>query len=73
MFAELGRDPTDEAIKPYIALSAEAFDAVARDLRAMKPKASEHLFQEQATGEVGSAPPAKLLSASEIYAQRRIS
>lgn len=73
LFAELGREATDEAIKPYVALSAEAFDAVARDLRAMKPRAGEHLFQEHATGEAGATPPAKLLSASEIYAQRRIS
>jgi hypothetical protein len=73
LFAELGREAADEAIRPYVALSAEAFDAVARDLRAMKPRAGEHLFQEQATGEPGGAPLAKLLSASDIYAQRRIS
>ena len=73
LFADLGREPTDEAIAPYVALSSEAFAVVSRDLLALKPKPSEHLFHEQATGEIAAPTLAKQLSVADIYAQRRLS
>ncbi|MCL2872421.1 MAG: hypothetical protein FWF41_05520 [Betaproteobacteria bacterium] len=38
MFAALGREWTDDAAEPYIAMSEEAFAAVSKDMLAVKPK-----------------------------------
>lgn len=46
LFADLHRDYTDEAAKPYCDMSDATFAAVAADLRAMKPKVNPSLFQE---------------------------
>lgn len=54
LFAALGREHTDESAKPYMEMAEATFAAVAKDLKAAKPKAPAHLFQAQATdGEGG--------------------
>lgn len=70
LFAEIGRACPEAAMPHYLALSDEAFSAVAADLRAAKPTLPGHLFEDQATGEPGpgSAPS---LSLSAIYQARR--
>lgn len=70
LFAELGRPCPEAALPHYLALSDEAFSAVAADLRAAKPTLPGHLFEDQATGEPGpgSAPS---LSLSAIYQARK--
>lgn len=52
LFADLGRDYTDEAAAPYVAMDAAAFAAVAKDMRAAVEarKLDPALFSEQATG-----------------------
>jgi len=70
LFAEIGRACPEAAMPHYLALSDEAFSAVAADLRAAKPTLPGHLFEDQATGEPGpgSAPS---LSLSAIYQARK--
>lgn len=70
LFSELGRECTDAAAAPYLALTAEAFAAIAADLRAAKPKAPAHLFGEQATGDPAAGAPVTL-NTQAIYAQRQ--
>lgn len=55
LFADTGREFTDEAAKPYVEMGAEQFAAVDKDLRALKPTAPEYLFSERAKGEPGTA------------------
>lgn len=49
LFAELGREVTEEAILPYIGMTDIQFAAVSADLKAVRPQIPEHLFSEQAT------------------------
>lgn len=72
LFAAVGREFSDEAAAPYLGMPADVFAVVAADLKATRPAKTvpAHLFQERATGEPGQAPA--LLSASEIYAKRRV-
>lgn len=51
LFQELGRELTEEAARPYLEMSDETFEAVARDLRALRPSAPEHLFRAEAAGQ----------------------
>lgn len=53
LFSATGREFSEAAAAPYVALAAEAFKAIAADLAALAKAAPEHLFREQAT-----APPA---------------
>ena len=50
LFADLGRTFTDESAKPYMELPEATFDAVAADMRRMRPSPPEGLFADQATG-----------------------
>lgn len=72
LFADTGRTFSDEAAKPYVALSADAFEAISKDMRAAKP-ANPKLFSEQATGGGGKDDKggAVTLSATDIFAARR--
>jgi hypothetical protein len=73
LFADLKRDYSDDAAKPYLAMAQADFDAVAKDLRAAKPNLPGHLFSEQAKGgqaPAGAGTEAKL-STTDIYAARR--
>lgn len=72
LFSELGRQCPEAAKPHYLAMSAEAFAAVAAELRASKPTAPAHLFQEQATGEPGGATPKPVIDMAAIYAARRV-
>lgn len=71
LFADTGRTFSDEAAKPYLSLSVEAFGAISKDMRDAKP-ANPKLFSEQATG--GGADnkgDAAKLSVTDIFAARR--
>jgi ClpP class serine protease len=46
LFADLGREYSAEAARPYLAMDAETFDVVAADLRALKPVLSNDLFRD---------------------------
>jgi hypothetical protein len=73
LFADLKREYSDDAAKPYLAMAQADFDAVAKDLRAAKPNLPGHLFSEQAKGgktPAGEGTEAKL-STADIYAARR--
>lgn len=48
LFAELGREFSEDKAKPYLQMSEDAFNAVAADLKASKPKPPAGLFSEQA-------------------------
>lgn len=58
LFSDLGRQFSDADAKPYLEMSGEAFDAVARDLRAQFAASNKqegrqlpgYLFHAQATG-----------------------
>jgi len=63
LFADLGREFTDEAAKPYVEMDETAFAAVSADLRASKKSAPAHLFGEQATGETTAQTPGLTLVA----------
>lgn len=65
LFADLGREFTDEAAKPYVEMAAEQFAAVEKDLRSAKPAAPAHLFSERATGEPGAPGKSPLLADAE--------
>jgi phage head maturation protease len=47
LFTALGREITDESIKPYLSMDSATFSIVAKDLQAMKPKADASLFAQQ--------------------------
>lgn len=57
LFRDTGREFTDAAAAPYLALPADAFAALAADLRAVSARAGADpaLFREQATGGTGAA------------------
>ena len=55
LFADTKRDYKDDAAKPYLEMSEEAFAVVAADLRASSKPADAHLFREQATNGDGSS------------------
>lgn len=48
LFAATGREYSDEAAAPYIAMDATLFAAVSADMKAIKPAAPESLFRTQA-------------------------
>lgn len=74
LFAELGREYSDEKAAHYLALGDEAFAVIAKDMRESKPRAPEHLFSEQAVGNPGaSGKSGAALSYGDIYAARRAS
>lgn len=50
LFKALNREAKDEDIAPYLAMSAEGFEAVKRDLMATKPQHDPALMRELATG-----------------------
>jgi len=71
LFRDLGH-PCPDAAKPhYLALSAEAFSAIAAELRTMKRPPGAHLFAEQATGDL-AADVAPTLNQTSIYSARRL-
>ena len=70
LFADLGKPVSDQSLPHYLALSEEAFAALAADLRALKPTLPAHLFSEQATGQPGPAADPHFTTA-DIYAARR--
>ncbi len=49
MFADLGMEFSAEKAKPYLEMSESAIDAVANDLKSLKPAPAETLFADQAT------------------------
>jgi len=49
LFSALGREFSEEAAKPYMEMSDEMFAAVARDMKAAKPRVPENLFHAEAT------------------------
>lgn len=53
LFADMGREFTDEAAAPYLKLGEAEFEAVAADVRLMKPKAPDALFERQAALSAG--------------------
>lgn len=59
LFRDTGRDFTEAAAAPYMALPADAFAVLAADLRACSARsgADPALFREQATGGAASADP----------------
>lgn len=44
LFSDIGKEATDEAVAPYASMSAEAFEAVAAELRAAKKRPPASLF-----------------------------
>jgi hypothetical protein len=70
LFAEIGREYSDESAKHYLALPDEVFEGIAADLRARKPQAPSHLFSEQATGSPGTG--AAQIDTQSIYDSRRV-
>ena len=75
LFAELGKEATDESVAVYLSMGDDAWTAIAKDLKAIASADREdrsHLFSEQATGEPGGRQPQKpVLNTAEIYAARR--
>lgn len=75
LFAELGKEATDESVAVYLSMGDDAWTAIAKDLKALASADREdrsHLFSEQATGEPGGRQPQKpVLNTAEIYAARR--
>lgn len=53
-FAQLGKQITEADAAPYLAMDDATWQRVAADLAAVKPRAPDHLFSEQAT----DGPPA---------------
>lgn len=47
LFAAVGKEATDEAIKPYLSMESATFSVVAKDMQAMKPKHDRALFSMQ--------------------------
>lgn len=70
LFTDLGQSVPEASLPHYLALSEEAFAALAADLRALKPSLPAHLFSEQATGQPGPNP-APTFTTADIYAARR--
>lgn len=48
LFAELGREYSEDKAKPYLEMSEDCFQSIAADLKAAKPKLPAGLFSEQA-------------------------
>lgn len=70
LFTDIGREPTDEAMAPYIKLSAEAWKLVSGDLKSAHKPIPEYLFSAQATGNPAEKRTPSL-NPSDIYAARR--
>lgn len=71
LFSDLGREFSDAAAAPYVALSAESFDAIAADMRATRPTLPAHLTRPAAgNGDPATPPPNSLLAAVRAVAGR---
>jgi hypothetical protein len=44
LFAAIGKEATEDAIKPYLSMDSAAFSVVSADMQALKPKANAALF-----------------------------
>lgn len=67
LFADLNKDFSDEAAKPYLAIPDEAFAALAADLRRLKPTIDPALTQQVATA--GASAPDLLKLNAQLMAQ----
>lgn len=67
LFADLSKEFSDEAAKPYLAIPDEAFAALAADLRALKPTIDPALTQQVATA--GASAPDLLKLNAQLMAQ----
>lgn len=71
LFSALGREMSDAAAAPYLAMDEATFSAVAADLKAAKPTAPAHLFSAQATAGVEpDAPQVPAINLNQIYSKR---
>lgn len=75
LFAAIGREFTDAAAAPYLAMPADQFAAVSSDMQAARPApaAPANLFSEQATGGAASStdPNAIALAAQQFQAKAK--
>ena len=55
LFSDIGREYSEDAVKPYIAMDDEMFSAIAKDMRESKPEPNKDFFSETATGEKGDS------------------
>lgn len=70
LFASIGRECTDAAMEPYTRLSADAWDLLKTEMKAMTKTVPEYLFSAQATGTT-QANQVPSLNPADIYAARR--
>lgn len=70
LFVDTGREFKDDVAKPYLEMPDEAFSAVAKDLRAAKPKADPSLFTETTT--TGADPNANDVDSIRAKARKFI-
>ncbi|MCI4410766.1 MAG: hypothetical protein JHC38_03740 [Thiotrichales bacterium] len=66
LFAAIGKEATDEAIKPYLSMDSAAFAVVSADMQALKPKANAALFA--ATTQPAEKPA---FDSSKVYGANR--
>ena len=75
LFTAIGREFTDDAAKPYLAMPADQFAAVSADLQAARPAPNlpANLFNEQATGGAvqSTDPNAIVLAAQQFQAKAK--
>lgn len=72
LFSDLGREVTDESVKPYLGLADEVFALMAADLRAVKAgKTDAALFHDQATDGRDGSPESNVVAlAADLRAKQ---